>query len=38
MRRNIRKSNQKFMWGVMVMAMAGLALVCLFLSGSLPQK
>ena len=38
MRRNIRKSNQKFMWGEMVMAMAVLALVYLFLSASLPQK
>lgn len=38
MRRNIRKSNQKFMWGVMVMAMVVLAVVYLFLSASLPQK
>lgn len=38
MRRNIRKSNQKFMWGVLVMAIAVLALVYLFLSASLPQK
>ena len=38
MKRNIRKSNQKFMWGVTVMAMAVLALVYLFLSASLPQK
>jgi type VI protein secretion system component VasF len=38
MRRNIRKSNQKFMWGVMVMAMVVLVLVYLFLSASLPQK
>ena len=38
MRRIIKKSNQKFMWGVMVMAMAVLALVYLFLSASLPQK
>lgn len=38
MRRNIRKSNQKFMWGVMVMTMVVLALVYLFLSASLPQK
>lgn len=38
MKRNIRKSNQKFMWGVMVMAMVVLALVYLFLSASLPQK
>ena len=38
MRRNIRKSNQKFMWGVMVMAMAVLVLVYPFLSASLPQK
>ena len=38
MRRNIRKSNQKFMWGVMVMAMVVLALGYLFLSASLPQK
>ena len=38
MRRNIRKSNQKFMWGVMVMAMVVLAKVYLLLSASLPQK
>lgn len=38
MRRNIRKSNQKFMWGIMVMAMAVLLVAYLFLSVAVPGK
>lgn len=38
MRRNIRKSNQRFMWGVMAMAMAVLLIVYLFFSLCPPQK
>ena len=38
MRRNIRKSNQRFMWGVMAMAMAVLFIVYLFLSLCPPKK
>jgi len=38
MRRNIRKSNQRFMWGVIAMAMAVLLIVYLFLSLCPPQK
>ncbi len=38
MRRNIRKSNQRFMWGIMVMAMAVLLVANLFLSVADPGK
>ncbi len=38
MRRNIRKSNQRFMWGIMVMAMAVLLVAYLFLSVAVPGK
>ncbi len=38
MRRNIRKSNQKFMWGIMAMAMAVLLVVYLFMSVAVPGK
>lgn len=38
MRRNIRKSNQKFMWRVMAMAVAVLVVMYLFWLLCLPQK
>ena len=38
MRRNIRKSNQVFMWGVMAMAVVVLLVVGLFWLMCLPQK
>ena len=38
MRRNTRKSNQRFMWGIMVMAMAVLLVAYLFLSVAVPGK
>lgn len=38
MRRNIRKSNQAFMWGIMAMAFVVLLVAGLFWLLCLPQK